>query len=90
MKKIIFVFSISIGFLSCDVKVKSEDHSAPKNEVSPKEIPTRFANAKDPICDMDVANDYTDTVVIDGRVYGFCSATCQKEFMKESQKYIGK
>ncbi len=90
MKKIIFVLSIAIGFAACDVKVKSEEHSAPKTEASASTTPSRFANAKDPICGMDVANDYTDTAVVDGKVYGFCSATCQKEFMKEPQKYIGK
>ena len=45
-------------------------------------------NTIDPICEMSVDGTVEDTVHYQGKVYGFCSEHCKKEFMEEPGKYL--
>ncbi|MBL7783979.1 MAG: YHS domain-containing protein [Saprospiraceae bacterium] len=45
-------------------------------------------NTIDPICEMSVDGTAEDTVHYQGKVYGFCSEHCKKEFMEEPGKYL--
>ena len=38
---------------------------------------------KDPYCEMPVTAGVTDTATINGKLYGFCAATCKEEYLKE-------
>ena len=41
-----------------------------------------FASAKDTTCHMPLTAGISDTAVVDGKVYGFCSTECKEEFIK--------
>jgi len=46
---------------------------------------------KDPVCGMEVDEKTTAYKSIEvGNVYYFCSSSCQAEFIKTPEKYIGK
>lgn len=38
---------------------------------------------KDPYCMMPVTAGVSDTATINGKLYGFCAATCKEEYLKE-------
>ncbi len=47
--------------------------------------------AKDPVCDMEVAEATTQhTTTHQGKTYYFCSADCKKAFDLEPDKYADK
>lgn len=44
--------------------------------------------ARDPVCGMEVDDNITKyRAIYEGKVYYFCSSSCQKEFEKEPRKY---
>lgn len=57
----------------------------PAGEKAPTVV---LANTIDPICEMSVDGSVEDTVHYQGKVYGFCSEHCKKEFMEEPGKYL--
>jgi YHS domain-containing protein len=86
MKKIILASIISIFTYACNTsEVKVEKQNTPTPPIT-----SRFANTKDPNCSMDVTNDYTDTLIHDGKVFGFCSASCKTAFEKNPAAMIDK
>lgn len=45
-------------------------------------------NKIDPVCNMSIEHaTIEDTSIIEGKVYGFCSAGCKDEFKKDPSKY---
>jgi YHS domain-containing protein len=83
MKQFLILFTAICMAQSCDIKVA-------KPTIKTIKPASRFANAKDYNCGMDTDDAYTDTTVYNGKVYGFCSATCKKAFDKEPEKFTGK
>ncbi len=39
-------------------------------------------NETDPICQMRVKEHLSDTAMIDGQVWGFCSIVCKEKYLK--------
>jgi YHS domain-containing protein len=87
MKKIILLFAIA-SLASCDFKVSTPKDAVHTN-AKPK-VKTRFVNEKDMVCGMDVTDEYTDSVIVDGAKYGFCSPTCSNEFQTNTKQYLKK
>jgi YHS domain-containing protein len=90
MKKHLYLICFGFFLLqlqACDVKIKNNDSDTKANFVKKA---SRFANAKDYNCGMDTDDTYTDSSIYKGKVYGFCSATCKREFDKTPEKYAGK
>lgn len=48
--------------------------------------PTQLVSLQDPVCGMDIREHFADTTLINGKLYGFCSAYCKKEFLKKMNK----
>ena len=48
----------------------------------------KFDNTKDLICGMPVAAGVADTAHYKGKVYGFCSAECKNEFLKDPLAHL--
>jgi YHS domain-containing protein len=88
MKNILLLTSLAF-LAACEMNVGST-HKPAISTVEKSINTTRFANAKDPVCGMDTQNEYTDTVLVNGKTYGFCSATCKGEFSKAPDKYLVK
>lgn len=47
-----------------------------------------FDNTKDPLCGMPLTGGVSDTAHYQGKVYGFCSDGCKKEFLKNPASYL--
>lgn len=88
MKKL-YCITVFSGFLllmfSCNQN-KMEVKHATASKINQKNV--MIVNKEDPICGMDVTENFSDTAVYKGKVYGFCSSVCKGEFKKEPQKYI--
>ncbi|MCO5241940.1 MAG: YHS domain-containing protein [Chitinophagaceae bacterium] len=87
--KITYTLLLTI-FTACNVGDKGDIHN---KETHVMQMPTetskrgfegiRFASKRDTICHMPVNNETAaDTLVLDGKVYGFCSKECKEDFAK--------
>lgn len=59
---------------------ESKHEQTPAEKSEPKFAGVQFASLKDTSCGMTLG-DIADTVMMDGKVYGFCSAECKGEFV---------
>ena len=41
-----------------------------------------LASDIDPVCMMSVKEEYSDTAMVDGKIYAFCGASCKEDFIK--------
>ncbi|WP_312823366.1 YHS domain-containing protein [Epilithonimonas sp.] len=77
---------LSVSALSCAQEAPKVKHvSKMKPATDLKNV--KVANAEDPICKMKTADYLKDTVSYKGKLYGFCSDHCKKEFEKNPEKY---
>ncbi len=83
--KIIIIAFTSILFIACN---NSTNTVKPTTTAPTVVKTTRFANTKDPICDMDVEDNFTDTTIHNGKTFGFCSPTCKREAEANKAKYL--
>jgi YHS domain-containing protein len=94
MKRILF-FVLTAIICSCSQKPKEPEvltapalmQSAQKdtNKTAAKIV---LAMNNDPVCGMPVAEDYNDTTLYNGKIYGFCSTDCKTEFLKNPKEYL--
>jgi YHS domain-containing protein len=84
MKKLLFIIGC-VSLFSCNTSSTEKETKAP---VKAETKSTRFANTTDFVCGMDLKDSYTDTVVYQGKTYGFCSPTCAREFQKNPTAFI--
>lgn len=47
-----------------------------------------LATDKDLVCGMNVTSGECDTILHDGKIYGFCGPDCKSEFKANTAKYI--
>ena len=47
-----------------------------------------FASKKDLSCGMPLTAELEDTVHYKGKIYGFCSAECKADFVKNAAAYV--
>ena len=48
----------------------------------------KFDSKKDLVCGMPLTLDVGDTAIYQGKMYGFCSASCKEEFKKKPVSYL--
>jgi YHS domain-containing protein len=91
MKKILIVLFV-VTLASCKQK-----QAEPEAIIAPALVQDTTQQAKpkielalneDPVCKMTVGNDYADTTMYNGKIYGFCSPDCKEEFLKNPASYI--
>lgn len=63
-----------------------EDHTMGGTDNSHLYTNVQFAMDKDPVCMMPLSAGITDTAVINGKNYGFCSPQCKETYVKENRK----
>lgn len=77
-------FAAVISIYSCNDQ-KTETHNAmaelPKTEdFKPRYADVKFTSTKDTTCGMPLGTSIADTLMFDGKVYGFCSVQCKHDF----------
>lgn len=86
MKNYIMMMLFAALAISCTQETPTVKHvkkTSPKTDLTGITV----ANAEDPICHMKTADYLKDTANYKGKIYGFCSENCKKEFKKEPEKY---
>jgi len=87
-----FLIVLSIFFASCsnadNSSEKNRSHTQAKDTsavVSKKEkfADIQFASKKDTICGMPLSAGIEDTLILDGKVYGFCAPGCKADFVTQ-------
>lgn len=63
--------------------VQSDSIDKSKNNDPVKFAGLHFASRMDTACGMLITSGAADTLVLDGKIYGFCSAGCKNEFANE-------
>jgi YHS domain-containing protein len=90
---VIFLAVLGCGKSDNHESEVQEQMSAPDSTISEAQIYHVTADevgmdVTDHVCNMDVVTtESTPAVEYDGKIYYFCSEYCQKEFMKDPQKY---
>lgn len=87
--KRIFVIA-SIAFCACNTSNNNNKEEQPSTML-PKRADTttakfahlNFASKKDTICGMPLRLGIEDTLVLDGKIYGFCGVGCKDEFVAQ-------
>lgn len=51
-------------------------------------VKTLLATHRDVACGMNISDDVVDTAHYKGKVYGFCSPSCKKDFQSSPETYI--
>lgn len=74
MKYLITLF-IS-AFILCSCK-NEQAHDTKTSLVSGITV----VNETDPVCHMDVKEHLSDTAMIDGQIWGFCSIVCKEKYL---------
>lgn len=93
MKKIFLSVLVASALFACnDAKTteekpaatedkKEEAHSMDMKSEAKDFSGVQFASQKDTICGMPLTAGVSDTAVVDGKVYGFCSTECKDSFL---------
>lgn len=83
-------FTIILFFSACTENKTQEDH---QDATAIKEVSKSifegisFASKIDTICGMPVnTKTVEDTLMVDGKIYGFCAVECKQEFIKQLQE----
>lgn len=93
MKQVLLLGMVFL--LACNSKQENETHTHHMSnekemaEKSKKFEGVEFASKRDTICNMPISAGIVDTLVLDSKVYGFCSDECKEEFsntLKEQNK----
>lgn len=68
-------------------KVKQQDDRIP-NFLKPvnKFEGVQFASRRDTICGMPISAGVEDTLILRGKIYGFCSTECKNMFLPSLKK----
>lgn len=83
------IFILAVTFTACGNSESEEQHndamtseSGTKEEKANKFAGLQFASDKDTICGMPLTAGVEDTLMVAGKVYGFCATECKEEFGK--------
>ncbi|HOZ91613.1 MAG TPA: YHS domain-containing protein [Bacteroidia bacterium] len=89
MRKVIV--ALLILFTACQPK-SSEPEQKTAPALEEKEFPAKpdiaLASDIDPVCKMSVKEEFSDTAMYDGKIYGFCASACKEDFVKEPLTYL--
>jgi YHS domain-containing protein len=63
---------------------------APKEKETFKFTTAQLSTPKDYVCGMDLDKDemIADTMLFEGKIYGFCDPGCKAEFAKDPKSYL--
>jgi len=93
MKRVFFSAIIIFLMAACGNNGDSHSQDSPKksditnmdSKAEKKDFShVQFAMDKDSICGMPLSAGVSDTAMVDGKVYGFCSPECKEAFLAEA------
>lgn len=94
MKKIIGILIIAAAFGCNEPKTaapekKMETTMAPvKDSTAEALAKLDYASKKDLSCGMPISAGLSDTTTYKGKLYGFCSAECKADFLKDPEAHL--
>ena len=81
-----------LSLASCNQKAGQQPETSTPAKEEPKKpeiTVSQLASNKDFVCGMEVADGgIADTASYEGKIYGFCSAECKAEFVKNPSSYL--
>jgi YHS domain-containing protein len=93
MKKIFLSVLVTFALFACNdsknsdkkpatsEEKKEESHAMEMKSETKDFSGIQFASQKDTICGMPLTAGVSDTAVVDGKIYGFCSPECKDSFL---------
>src|SRR5882724_3315657 len=94
MKKILGIIIIAAAF-GCnqpktETTAKKMEAMAPAKDssVNSNLAKLEFASKKDMSCGMPISAGLSDTTIYKGKLYGFCSAECKEDFLKDPEAHL--
>ncbi|MGG9964776.1 YHS domain-containing protein [Ferruginibacter sp. SUN106] len=92
MKKYIGILIIAAAY-SCNqpsstVPEKKMEPMAVKDTTKNDLVKLAFASPKDLSCGMPISAGVSDTATYKGKLYGFCSAECKEDFLKNAEALL--
>jgi len=96
MKKILhtmfIMVTLSVIILSCGQQPEQKTAPAMEGQATTetgiKVDLASLASTDDPVCGMSLKDGIADTTTYEDKLYGFCSASCKEDFLKEPSKYL--
>jgi YHS domain-containing protein len=74
------LFILLMVFISCKNNMGNKEASNPVDSAGIDQL--NIINEKDPICDMDTQKHLSDTALINGEIWGFCSIVCKEKYVQ--------
>jgi YHS domain-containing protein len=92
MKKIIGIIIIAVA-VSCNqtntgAPEKKMETMASKDSAKNNLATLSYASTKDLGCGMPLTAGISDTATYKGKLYGFCSAECKADFLKDPETHL--
>jgi YHS domain-containing protein len=93
MKKLLIVILVAVAY-SCNQpksvmpEKKMETVAATKDSAVTDLTKLNFAVKKDLSCGMPTSAGVSDTITYKGKLYGFCSAECKEDFLKDPEGHL--
>lgn len=85
MNKFFTLILLSVSLAACNQEQHThENESSAKLDASKIQL----ASETDPVCKMSVKKEMADTAMYEGKIYGFCSKNCKKEFLKDPGAHV--
>jgi YHS domain-containing protein len=90
MKKMIMMVAVAMSLFACNQKADTSDAANPAPAESPVILKASLASTKCLPCgDMELEEGaIADTMTVDGKTYGFCSAECKQAFAANPAQYL--
>jgi YHS domain-containing protein len=85
MKKLTILLLAGIALYSCSGPAPNEGkkpETPAAKETTDKYAGLQFASQKDTSCGMPLSSGVGDTLMLEGKIYGFCSTECKEAFAK--------
>ena len=76
MKQLIILLSVLL-LSACNEKTTMQETTT-----HAKETAVVVVNETDPVCEMSVKEHLSDTALINGEVWGFCSPVCKEKYLE--------
>ncbi len=86
MKKLVFAGVLLLS-VSCQQQ-EDKKMSMPESKAAPTETGAQQIALKDPVCGMEIGHSYTDSALVGGKTYGFCSDECKQTFLADTATYL--
>jgi YHS domain-containing protein len=94
MKKIISIVIIAAAFGCNQPKTETTEKKmeamepAKDSAVKSNLASLNFASKNDLSCGMPISAGLSDTTTYKGKLYGFCSAECKEDFLKDPEAHL--